>query len=72
MIIITEYMLNAVNMQYLCILVFYTHIAYNDNMVVHHGTDNAELNPIYNFASKKRNDYGIGFYTTEDIELARE
>ena len=40
-------------------------------MIVYHGSDHIIEVPIYN-GSKRTNDYGYGFYTTENIELAKE
>lgn len=40
-------------------------------MFVYHGSDHILEVPKYN-GSKRTNDYGYGFYTTEDIELAKE
>ena len=40
-------------------------------MLVQHGSDHIIEVPKYN-GSKRTNDYGYGFYTTEDIELAKE
>ena len=40
-------------------------------MFVYHGSDHIIEVPIYN-GSKRTNDYGYGFYTTESIELAKE
>ena len=40
-------------------------------MIVYHGSDHIIEVPIYN-GSKKTNDYGYGFYTTENPELAKE
>lgn len=40
-------------------------------MFVYHGSDHIVKVPMYN-GSKRTNDYGYGFYTTEDIELAKE
>ena len=40
-------------------------------MIVYHGSENIINNPVYN-GSKPRNDYGYGFYTTENLELAKE
>jgi hypothetical protein len=41
------------------------------NMLVYHGSDHIIEKPVYN-GSKRTNDYGYGFYTTESIELAKE
>lgn len=41
------------------------------SMIVYHGSDHIVEKPVYN-GSKRTNDYGYGFYTTQDIELARE
>lgn len=40
-------------------------------MPVYHGSDHIIEKPAYN-GSKRTNDYGYGFYTTESIELAKE
>ena len=40
-------------------------------MLVYHGSDHIIEKPVYN-GSKRTNDYGYGFYTTESIELAKE
>lgn len=40
-------------------------------MLVYHGSDHIIESPVYN-GSKRTNDYGYGFYTTESIELAKE
>ncbi len=40
-------------------------------MLVYHGSDHIIEVPVYN-GSKRTNDYGYGFYTTENIELAKE
>ena len=40
-------------------------------MLVYHGSDHIIKVPTYN-GSKRTNDYGYGFYTTEDLELAKE
>ena len=40
-------------------------------MLVYHGSDHIIEEPVYN-GSKRTNDYGYGFYTTESIELAKE
>ena len=40
-------------------------------MIVYHGSDHIIEMPIYN-GSRKTNDYGYGFYTTENPELAKE
>ena len=40
-------------------------------MLVYHGSDQVIEQPIFN-GSKRANDYGYGFYTTENIELAKE
>ncbi len=40
-------------------------------MLVYHGSDRIIESPLYN-GSKRTNDYGYGFYTTESIELAKE
>ena len=40
-------------------------------MIVYHGSDHIIETPLYN-GSKRSNDYGYGFYTTENKELAME
>jgi hypothetical protein len=40
-------------------------------MIVYHGSDHIIEVPVYN-GSKRANDYGCGFYTTENKELAKE
>ena len=40
-------------------------------MIVYHGSDHIIAVPVYN-GSKRTNDYGFGFYTTESMELAKE
>ena len=40
-------------------------------MIVYHGSDHIIETPLYN-GSKRTNDYGYGFYTTESKELAME
>ena len=40
-------------------------------MIVYHGSSHIIQKPVYN-GSKRSNDYGYGFYTTESIELAKE
>ena len=40
-------------------------------MLVYHGSDHIIEKPAYN-GSKRTNDYGYGFYTTESIEMAKE
>ena len=40
-------------------------------MLVYHGSDHIIEVPAYN-GSKRTNDYGYGFYTTENLELAKE
>lgn len=40
-------------------------------MIVYHGSDHIITTPQYN-GSKRTNDYGYGFYTTESMELAKE
>lgn len=40
-------------------------------MTIYHGNKTENLTPTYGLGSKD-NDYGRGFYTTPDIELARE
>ena len=40
-------------------------------MIVYHGSSHVIGVPEYN-GSKKTNDYGYGFYTTESLEFAKE
>ena len=40
-------------------------------MLVYHGSDHVIESPVFN-GSKRTNDYGYGFYTTESIDLAKE
>ena len=40
-------------------------------MIVYHGSDHIIETPVYN-GSRRSNDYGYGFYTTESEELAKE
>lgn len=40
-------------------------------MIVYHGSSHIINTPVYN-GSKRTNDYGYGFYATEDKELAKE
>lgn len=40
-------------------------------MLVYHGSDHIIEKPVYN-GSKRTNDYGYGFYTTESRDLAKE
>ena len=40
-------------------------------MIVYHGSNHTIEVPVYN-GSKRTNDYGYGFYTTESSELAKE
>lgn len=40
-------------------------------MILYHGSDQIIEHPIYH-GGKRTNDYGYGFYTTENIELAKE
>ena len=40
-------------------------------MILYHGSDHIIEVPVYN-GSKRTNDYGYGFYTTESLELAKE
>lgn len=41
------------------------------NIIIYHGNKDKSLIPTYNYG-KSNNDYGIGFYTTPDKELAKE
>ncbi len=40
-------------------------------MLVYHGSDHIIETPVFN-GSKRTNDYGYGFYTTESADLAKE
>ena len=40
-------------------------------MIVYHGSDHIIETPVFN-GSKRTNDYGYGFYTTESSDLAKE
>ena len=40
-------------------------------MIVYHGSNRIIEKPVYN-GSRRTNDYGYGFYTTESLELAKE
>ena len=40
-------------------------------MILYYGNQDREMVPQYG-GGNKNNDYGRGFYTTEDIELAKE
>ena len=40
-------------------------------MIVYHGSDHIIETPVYK-GGKRTNDYGYGFYTTENLELAKE
>ncbi len=40
-------------------------------MIVFHGSDHIVETPVFN-GGKKNNDYGSGFYMTENLELAKE
>lgn len=40
-------------------------------MILYHGSDHIIEVPVYN-GSKRTNDYGYGFYTTESLDLAKE
>ena len=42
-----------------------------DKIIIYHGSINVIEKPIYG-VGKPYNDYGLGFYTTEDLELAKE
>jgi len=42
-----------------------------NKIIIYHGSEHIIKNPIYGY-DKKYNDYGLGFYTTEDCELAKE
>lgn len=43
----------------------------NNSIVLYHGSVNIIKKPVYGYGTKN-NDYGKGFYCTEDLELARE
>ncbi|MBO4703068.1 MAG: DUF3990 domain-containing protein [Lachnospiraceae bacterium] len=40
-------------------------------MIIYHGSNKTVENPLYGYG-KATNDYGQGFYCTEDVELAKE
>ena len=40
-------------------------------MILFHGSKNIIKSPIYGYG-KKYNDYGVGFYCTENIDMAKE
>ena len=40
-------------------------------MILYHGSDKKITKPLYG-AGNPRNDYGLGFYCTESVELAKE
>ncbi|SFS81431.1 Protein of unknown function [Succinivibrio dextrinosolvens] len=40
-------------------------------MLIYHGSDHIIEHPVYK-GGKRNNDYGYGFYTTQDLELAKE
>lgn len=40
-------------------------------MIIYHGSNHIIEKPVFN-GSRRTNDYGYGFYTTESIELAKE
>lgn len=48
-----------------------TRMISSKEIILYHGTKEANLTPKYGFG-KKNNDYGQGFYTTPDKELAKE
>jgi hypothetical protein len=39
---------------------------------LYHGTSDKNTIPSYDFLSNKSNDFGKGFYLTDDLELAKE
>ena len=43
----------------------------NDKLTIYHGNKNKRMRPTYG-AGDSNNDYGAGFYTTPDMELAKE
>ncbi|MBQ2861044.1 MAG: DUF3990 domain-containing protein, partial [Peptococcaceae bacterium] len=43
----------------------------NNHMILYHGSQHIVANPQYG-VGKPYNDYGVGFYCTENIELAKE
>ena len=43
----------------------------NDKIIIYHGSIDIIKKPIYG-KGKKYNDYGLGFYSTESLELAKE
>ena len=42
-----------------------------ERMKLYHGSENIIEKPVYGYG-KKYNDYGVGFYCTEDIGMAKE
>ncbi|MDY6420918.1 MAG: DUF3990 domain-containing protein [Succinivibrio dextrinosolvens] len=40
-------------------------------MLIYHGSEHIIKQPVYK-GGKRNNDYGYGFYTTQDLELAKE
>jgi len=55
---------------------FLGHIYYNitmSNIVIYHGSDKIIKNPTYHYEqSNKSNDYGLGFYCTRNLDMAKE
>lgn len=43
----------------------------NDHLIIYHGSAKVIEKPIFGFGNPK-NDYGLGFYCTQSIELAKE
>lgn len=43
----------------------------SEKCILYHGSSHIIEQPVYGFGNKK-NDYGLGFYCTESIELAKE
>ncbi len=42
-----------------------------NNIIIYHGSKNRIEKPVYGYG-KQYNDYGKGFYCTENIEMAKE
>lgn len=49
----------------------YSFFMKNTNLIIYHGSDHVVDTPKYG-VGKPYNDYGLGFYCTESIELAKE
>ena len=43
----------------------------NNKIIVYHGSIEVVEKPVFG-KGKSYNDYGLGFYTTKDLELAKE